>query len=132
MRGSSLLPRRFREVNAGENAEPGWLNRHVTNALQSVSLRVCKHPIHTIVAIALLASTTYVGLLDGSLVVKNGNGLGQVDVDSLLEGGRNLHLGPATRWRWQVDDLSLAETRNVSNSLLSDPLEAFPENSHVL
>lgn len=120
MRGSSLLPRRFREVDSGDSAEAGWFNRHVTNALQSVSLRACKHPIHTIVAIALLASTTYVGLLDGSLVesVQDVNrSTGQIDVDTLLDGGRNLHLGPDTNWKWQAGDVLQGEERNVRGFL---------------
>ncbi|KAF3483911.1 HMG-CoA reductase [Arthroderma uncinatum] len=114
MRGSSLIPRRFRE-NSDDAAEAGWLNRQVTSVLQSLSLRACRHPIHTIVAIALLASTTYVGLLDGSLVEsrKANDGAGQVDVASLVGGGRNLHLGPDTQWRWQVDDSVQADTRKV-------------------
>lgn len=113
MRGSSLIPRPFR-ADPDDAGEPGWLSRQVTGVLQSVSLRACRHPIHTIVAIALLASTTYVGLLDGSLVESSkANGAGQVDVASLVGGGRNLHLGPDTQWRWQVDNLAQVDTRKV-------------------
>ncbi|EER29597.1 3-hydroxy-3-methylglutaryl-coenzyme A (HMG-CoA) reductase isozyme [Coccidioides posadasii str. Silveira] len=107
MRGSSLLPRRFREVTSADSADAGWMNRHVTKLLQVVSRRACFHPIHTIVVIALLASTTYVGLLDGTLFdsVKQANySPGYLDVDTLLAGGRNLRLGQQTGWRWQVDD----------------------------
>lgn len=70
-----------------------------------MSQRVCMHPIHTIVFVALLASTSYVGLLDGSLLEATGDskyGPGQVDVQSLLEGGRNLRLSDQTAWRWQA------------------------------
>ncbi|OAL74341.1 hydroxymethylglutaryl-CoA reductase (NADPH) [Trichophyton violaceum] len=117
MRGSSLIPRQFRG-DADDAGEPGWLSRQVTGALQSVSLRACRHPIHTIVAIALLASTTYVGLLDGSLVESsNGAGAGQVDVASIVGGGRNLHLGQDTQWRWQVDNSAQVDTKKVSQHL---------------
>lgn len=117
MRGSSLIPRQFRG-DADDAGEPGWLSRQVTGALQSVSLRACRHPIHTIVAIALLASTTYVGLLDGSLVEPSkGASAGQVDVASIVGGGRNLHLGPDTQWRWQVDNSAQVDTKKVLLSL---------------
>jgi hydroxymethylglutaryl-CoA reductase (NADPH) len=65
------------------------------------------HPIHTIVVIALLASTSYVGLLQQSLFDTVGHtrhGRGYVDVDSLLEGGRTLELSGRTSWKWQSDD----------------------------
>jgi hydroxymethylglutaryl-CoA reductase (NADPH) len=66
------------------------------------------HPIHTIVVIALLASTTYVGLLEGSLldtVRDPRNVAGQVDTDALLQGSRNLRLGESTSWKWQAEDV---------------------------
>lgn len=117
MRGSSLIPRQFRG-DADDAGEPGWLSRQVTGALQSVSLRACRHPIHTIVAIALLASTTYVGLLDGSLVESSkGASAGQVDVASIVGGGRNLRLGQDTQWRWQVDNSAQVDTKKVPTSL---------------
>ncbi|KAK2873463.1 hypothetical protein FQN49_002355 [Arthroderma sp. PD_2] len=128
MRGSSLIPRRFRE-NPDDAAEPGWINRQVTGVLQSISLSACRLPIHTIVAIALLASTTYVGLLDGSLVEsREGNDAGQVDVASLVGGGRSLLLGPDTQWRWQVDDSAHVDTRKVSQHLAIATF-VFPHSS---
>jgi hydroxymethylglutaryl-CoA reductase (NADPH) len=64
------------------------------------------HPIHTIVVIALLASTSYVGLLQQSLfdTGHTRHGRGYVDVDSLLEGGRTLELSSRTSWKWQSDN----------------------------
>lgn len=116
MRGSWLIPQRFRNVNAADSAEAGWLNRRLTTVLQTVSRRACLHPIHTIVVIALLASTTYVGLLEGSLfdaVRDVGAGPGQLDVEPLLKGARNLRLGEATGWRWQVDNAAQVEDTKV-------------------
>lgn len=66
--------------------------------------------------IALLASTTYVGLLEGSFfdTVRNPRDLaGQVDVDLLLQGSRNLRLGESTSWKWQVEDGSSPEEQKV-------------------
>ena len=75
------------------------------------------HPIHTIVVIALLASTSYVGLLQQSLVEtagQTGRLQGRVDVNSLLEGGRTLELSSRTSWRWQSDDeFSSVQTNKV-------------------
>ena len=124
MRGSSLIPEKFR---SGGNGEAGWLNQKVTTALQSVSRRACVHPIHTIVVIALLASTTYVGLLEGSLfdsVREPRDGPRQLDVQSLLEGGRNLRLGEQTSWKWQVDDSQNVETLKVC--LCDNPKSCVP------
>ncbi|GIJ82761.1 3-hydroxy-3-methylglutaryl-coenzyme A (HMG-CoA) reductase isozyme [Aspergillus pseudoviridinutans] len=104
---TSLITRKLLPAEAKSDAEPGWLKRQVTGVLQSISSRACQHPIHTIVVIALLASTTYVGLLEGSLFdsVRNPRNIaGQVDVDTLLQGSRNLRLGESTSWKWQADD----------------------------
>nr|QTW43732.1 HMG-CoA reductase [Aspergillus fumigatus] len=104
---TSLITRKLRSAEATNDVEPGWLKRQVTGVLQSISSHACQHPIHTIVVIALLASTTYVGLLEGSLFdsVRNSRNIaGQVDVDTLLQGSRNLRLGESTSWKWQVED----------------------------
>jgi hydroxymethylglutaryl-CoA reductase (NADPH) len=64
----------------------------------------------------LLASTTYVGLLEGSLFdsVRNSRNIaGQVDVDTLLQGSRNLRLGESTSWKWQVEDGSASQDYTV-------------------
>lgn len=102
---SSLISKRLRSTEA-KDAEPSWLRRQVTGGLQFISRRACIHPIHTIVVIALLASTTYVGLLEGSLLdTRNSrNVAGQVDTETLLQGSRNLRLGESTSWKWQAED----------------------------
>jgi hydroxymethylglutaryl-CoA reductase (NADPH) len=103
MRGSSLLPKRFRTLGQSD----GWLNRQLTSNLLSISYLACQHPIHTIVVIALLASTSYVGLLQQSLFDASSQfkqGTGYVDVDSLLVGSRTLELSKNTAWKWQVED----------------------------
>ncbi|KAK2756944.1 3-hydroxy-3-methylglutaryl-coenzyme A (HMG-CoA) reductase isozyme [Arachnomyces sp. PD_36] len=128
MRGSSLIPERFRPSGS---AEAGWLNKKVVTGLQSVSRRACVHPIHTIVVIALLASTTYVGLLEGSLFDSSRDtrdGPRQLDVPSLLEGGRNLRLGEQTSWRWQVDDSPSVELLKPDQHLALTTF-IFPDSS---
>lgn len=86
-------------------ARPVWLNNRVTSVLQHVSYRACLHPIHTIVIVAFLASTTYIGLLQSSLfdVVKGAPG-GKADWSSLNAGSQQLRLGPETGWKWEAAD----------------------------
>ncbi len=101
MRGSSLLPKQLRSLG-GNN---GWLSRKTTSYLISISSLACQHPIHTLVVIALLASTSYVGLLQESLFDSaNQHRDGRLDVASLLQGGRTVELSSKTSWKWQVAD----------------------------
>ncbi|OOF96054.1 hypothetical protein ASPCADRAFT_207403 [Aspergillus carbonarius ITEM 5010] len=117
---ATLIPRKFRPADVDDDAEPGWFRRQVTSGLQFVSRRACLHPIHTIVVFALLASTTYVGLLEGSLFdsFRNPrNVAGQVDVDTLLQGSRHLRLGESTSWKWQVEDVLTAEDYDAAQHM---------------
>lgn len=107
MRGSNLLPKRLRSLGRSDS----WLNRTITSNLLAVSNLACAHPIHTVVAIALFASTSYVGLLQESLFdsgLKSLQHNGRVDVDALLQGSRTLELSGKTAWKWQfLDDSSV-------------------------
>ncbi|KAK4690879.1 hydroxymethylglutaryl-CoA reductase (NADPH), partial [Lecanoromycetidae sp. Uapishka_2] len=107
MLGASFLPARLRhEHNNGAPTNPGYINRQLTRLLQTVSRNAFTHPIHTIVFVALLASTSYVGLLEGSLFdhTSLGSDLGSTDLNALIEGGRRLRLGEETSWKWQTDN----------------------------
>ena len=107
---SAFIPTRFRGSD-GRNgsSSPSYLSRQVSTVLQSLSRRSCTHPIHTIVFVALLASTSYIGLLEGSLF-KSGSPAGDfshgVDLDSLIDGGRSLRVGQETGWKWLSDSRS--------------------------
>ena len=120
MIGSSLLPRRLRGAPAADTAAtPIWLNKRVTPLLQAISRPACLHPIHTIVIVALLASTTYMSLLDSSLFnsVKS-SATGKADWPSLLEGSRQLRVGADTDWKWQPYDTESAITRDEDHLAL--------------
>lgn len=114
MRGSYLLPKQLRSLGKSDS----WLNRTVTSALLALSHTACQHPIHTIVAIALLASTSYVGLLQESLFdsgVKSIQNNGGVDLEALLKGSRTLELSEKTAWKWDfADDAGVPEVSLVS------------------
>lgn len=103
MRGSSLLPKQFRSAGKAD----GWLNRNITSSLLKISQIACQHPIHTIVVIAVFASTSYVGLLQESLFdsgIKASQVNGRVDVGALLDGSRVLELSKGTAWKWQIKE----------------------------
>ncbi|KAL5341260.1 hydroxymethylglutaryl-coenzyme A reductase-domain-containing protein [Aspergillus crustosus] len=128
---STIIRRNFSTADKGSESEPSWLKRQVTGSLQSISRRACIHPIHTIVVIALLASTTYVGLLEGSLFdsFRNPkNVAGQVDVDSLLLGSRSLRLGESTSWKWQAEDASNQGETEIAQHLAVTTF-VFPDSA---
>lgn len=105
---TSFISKRLRSTEEDQEARPSWIRRQVVSGLQSISRRACVHPIHTLVVIAILASTTYVGLLEGSLLDTSRDAqsvAGQVDTDALLQGSRNLRLGESTSWKWQAEDM---------------------------
>ncbi|KAF4632563.1 hypothetical protein G7Y89_g5556 [Cudoniella acicularis] len=105
MPATSFFRRALRGNPAESAAGPMWLNKRVTPLLQALSYRACLHPIHTIVIVAFLASTTYIGLLESSLFdTVEPAGVGKTDWPSLLEGSRNLRVGAETGWKWQSTD----------------------------
>jgi len=104
MNASSLLPSRFRgEQPASQTAAPSWLNKKITPLLQLLSRLTSSHPIHTIVVVAVLASSTYLGLLEDSLFDATSS-VRKADWSSLVAGSRSLRTGPDTNWKWQPCD----------------------------
>lgn len=86
--------------------KPGWLNRRISPLLTSFSSRACSHPIHAIVFVALLASTTYIGLLEGSLFGqqdRDSHSSLSTDWDALLNGSRTVCVGEKNDWNWQSE-----------------------------
>ena len=118
MLGASFIPARWRP--ADDNAEhrrPTWLSKWLSPYLSGISKRATVHPIYTIVTVAVLASTTYLGLLESSLFERHTAALGaggNVDFDSLLVGSKTLYTNADNGWSWalaengsdkQVDDV---------------------------
>lgn len=102
---TSFLPGRFRGPQVEDpTAQPGWINRKITPLLQNLSLRAYTHPIHTVVLVALLASSTYIGLLDETLLKPDTRTVRRADWSSLVEGSRQLMVGEETGWKWQSRD----------------------------
>ncbi len=100
-------PPRGRAV-AESSAKPGWLRRQVTAVLELLSRRACTHPIHTLVFVALLASTTYINLLEGGVFWKNSSEPGpapsRTHWSSFLQGSKDLCVGEHTAWKWRAED----------------------------
>ncbi|MCJ1383453.1 3-hydroxy-3-methylglutaryl-coenzyme A (HMG-CoA) reductase isozyme [Xylographa soralifera] len=122
MLGISLLPARLRSIgNQDGSGKPGYLNRRISPLLQGLSRRSCTHPIHIIVFVALLASTSYIGLLEGSLF-ESGRGSTDasqgIDMATLLEGGRSLKVGLETGWKWQSESCGHIEDISAERLVL--------------
>jgi hydroxymethylglutaryl-CoA reductase (NADPH) len=115
----SFLPTRFRgAVNTETPPTPSWLNKKVTLLIQSLSLRAYLHPIHTIVIVAFLASTTYIGLIESSLFDAVNPNAGKADWTSLVEGSRQLRVGLETGWKWQTADSETVVPQNADHLAL--------------
>lgn len=131
MIGNSFLPSRFRGASStGEtNASPMWLNKKITPLIQLLSRRACLHPIHTIVIVAVLASTTYMGLLESSLfdsVVASG--ADKATWSSLVAGNRQLQISSETGWKWQASAVETVPSNVDHLALLTF---VFPDSAAV-
>jgi len=124
---SSFLPSRFRgERQTDVHAPPSKMNKRLTPILQFFAKLSCSHPVHTIVVMALLASTAYVGVMRESLLDVTRN-VRNTEWASLVEGSRVLKTGPETSWKWQAFE-SDAKAPKDADSLALITL-VFPESS---
>lgn len=117
---SILLPSRFRgEAPVTEKTTPSWVSKRLTPIAQFISRIACSHPIHTVVLVAVLASTSYVGLLQESFFNTGAAAsVGKADWSSLVEGSRVLRAGPETSWNWKViEQDSVAEAGTAADHL---------------
>ncbi|KAJ5500188.1 Hydroxymethylglutaryl-CoA reductase class I/II substrate-binding [Penicillium expansum] len=131
---TSFISKRLRSTEEERETKPSWIRRQIVSGLQSISRRACIHPIHTLVVIAILASTTYVGLLEGSLLDTSKDPrsvAGQVDADALLQGSRNLRLGESTSWKWQAEDAwTDSQTEKPAAQHLALTTLIFPDSTN--
>lgn len=105
MLGASLVPSRWRKFyDPMEPGRPGKYNRQITPFLQKTSTLACTHPIHTIVVLAIIASSTYISLLETGLFEPSTPAPDKLDYSALAAGSRRLHLGPETSWKWQTEE----------------------------
>ena len=122
----NFLPARLRGASsAGAATPPSYLNRKITPILQSLSQPAFNHPIRTIVLVLLLGSSSYIGLLEGSLFEARTSGeTGQIDLPTLVDGGRQLRMDKGTAWKWQANAQTHLELSQVRVTL-QKPLKQF-------
>ncbi|KAG6001319.1 hypothetical protein E4U21_004509 [Claviceps maximensis] len=113
MVSSSSLPTRFRgEPDRTQTPpSPSRIGKKIAPLLQFLAKAACSHPIHTVVVIAVLASTSYVGLIQDSLL-KGPARLGKADWSSLVEGSRNLVASADTKWQWSNVEQNTASVQD--------------------
>ena len=116
---SSFLPARFRgEAPASsQKPAPSKLNKKITPFVQYLSKLACSHPIHTVVIVGVLASTSYIGLIKDSLF-EGPASLGKADWSSLVDGSRDLRTGPDTAWQWQSVESDAVMSDDVAHLAL--------------
>lgn len=102
---SSLIPTRWRRnYDITDPNKPGWYNRQVTPFLQSVSQKACTHPVYTIAFVVIIGSGFYANLLDTGFFQPSPLAGNKVDFATLSAGSRQIHLGPQTSWKWQLEE----------------------------
>jgi hydroxymethylglutaryl-CoA reductase (NADPH) len=113
MIGASFWSKSLLGKGSSDHSPPGVVGRQLTPVLNSFSRRACVHPIYTIVSVAILASTTYLGLLESSLFdrrISVNNAIGRIDFNTLLVGSKRLYTGKDTNWKWSVEETRIHNT----------------------
>ena len=102
----ALVPTRWRRnYDPTSPDKPTFYNRQITPFLQTVSHKACTHPVYTLSFFAVIASTTYISLLEtGFFQPAAHSAHGKVDFSALSAGSRRLHIGEQTAWKWQVEE----------------------------
>ena len=98
-----FLTSRWQSATPQAKTTPNWFAHTISPILLSVAKKACTHPIHTIVTIAFLGSYSHIGVLDKGLLDTE-TAPGRVDLQTLLAGSKQLHVGAETNWQWQVEE----------------------------
>ncbi|KAF2669089.1 hmg-CoA reductase [Microthyrium microscopicum] len=125
---SYLLPESWTS-NPNSHQPAGPLRRNVSSLVQTCSKRACIHPIYTIVSVAILASTTYLGLLESSLFdsrIPINSAIGRIDFNNILSGSKKLYAGPDTNWKWATDKAGIVQPADQSFALVT---LVFPDSA---
>ena len=90
--------------------QTGYFSTQVISYLQWLTTLACEHPVRTVALIAIVASTSYINLLESNLFeppATTSNAAGQPRFDAFLTGSKTLSAGPDTQWKWQNGDTEL-------------------------
>jgi len=112
------------------NTASGWMRRQVIKVLGAVTGHACRRPIYTLVVAALVAATTYLNVLEGSLLAASidlspKTYAGNLEVQPFLLGSRRLRPGEDSSWRWHVDDEPNVDDTQVSNCSFHSQIFAY-------
>lgn len=125
------LTSRWQSASEPKKTSPGWFDRHVSHILLTVAKKACTHPIHTIVTIAVLASYSYLGVLDKGLLESGiEEATGRVDFHTLLAGSKRLRIGEETSWQWEAEESRADKHKQTALELALVTL-VFPESSTI-
>jgi len=95
---------------------PSWFLNTLTPWLQSLSRWACTHPIYTILFVAIMASTSYIGVLESDLLeppASSSTAAGQVDYSTILSGSKALHAGQSNGWKWQNSEADVEAAKVI-------------------
>ena len=74
------------------------------------------HPIYTILFVAIMASTSYIGVLESDLLeppASTSTTAGQVDLSAVLAGSKTLHASASNGWKWQNGEVDVEATQGA-------------------
>ena len=126
-----FLTSRWQSATPQAKTTPNWFAHTISPILLSVAKKACTHPIHTIVTIAFLGSYSYIGVLDKGLLDTE-TAPGRVDLQTLLAGSKQLHVGAETNWQWQVEEAGAStQARELALITLTFPDNSAPSQASV-
>lgn len=127
-----FLTSRWQSATPQAKTTPNWFAHTISPILLSVAKKACTHPIHTIVTIAFLGSYSYIGVLDKGLLDTETAYPGRVDLQTLLAGSKQLHVGAETNWQWQVEETGAGtQARELALITLTFPDNSAPSQASV-
>jgi hydroxymethylglutaryl-CoA reductase (NADPH) len=127
-----FLTSRWQSATPQAKTTPNWFAHTISPILLSVAKKACTHPIHTIVTIAFLGSYSYIGVLDKGLLDTETAYPGRVDLQTLLAGSKQLHVGTETNWQWQVEETGAGtQARELALITLTFPDNSAPSQASV-
>ncbi|KAH8723791.1 3-hydroxy-3-methylglutaryl-coenzyme A reductase [Phaeosphaeriaceae sp. PMI808] len=126
------LTSRWQSAGDSKKTSPGWYDRSISPILLAIAKKACTHPIHTIVTIALVASYSYLGILDKGLLERDTNiSSGRVDFQTLLAGSQRLRVGEETSFLWETEEGKAGTHHGKPATELALVTLVFPESSNI-
>ncbi|KAA8910112.1 putative 3-hydroxy-3-methylglutaryl CoA reductase [Sphaerosporella brunnea] len=104
-----------------------------TPAFSRLSQSATAHPVQTMVIVALLASTTYIQMLENSLFDRSSWGQSGSKRADLMDGSARVSVGQETGWQWKENTADeVTGAKHVALVSLSFPPQSLATSSPVL